>query len=74
MMEKLTFAILTIGLTYFSTQIFAKENLLQSVENIEEYSSHDGNYFKLIQLDQGCRIDARFYLSNQNHLYHYFFS
>ena len=74
MMEKLTFAILTIGLTYFSTQTFAKENLLHPVENIEEYSSHDGNYFKLIQLDQGCRIDARFYLSNQNHLYHYFFS
>ncbi|WP_089605855.1 hypothetical protein [Acinetobacter piscicola] len=73
-MQKITIFILAISLTIFNTQISAKETLLQSIENIEEYSSHDGNYFKLVQLDQGCRIDARFYLSNQNHLYHYFFT
>lgn len=72
-MEKLKKRLLIIGLIVFNTQTFAKENILQSVENIEEYSSHDGNCFKLVQLDRGCRIDARFYLSNQNHLYHYFF-
>lgn len=71
-MEKLKKRLLIIGLIVFNTQTFAKENILQSVENIEEYSSHDGNYFKLVQLDRGCRIDARFYLSNQNHLYHYY--
>ncbi|MEG0483445.1 MAG: hypothetical protein RR575_10355 [Acinetobacter sp.] len=73
-MQKISILLLATSLTILNTQLFAKEKVLQSVENIEEYMTHEGNYFKLIQLNQGCRIDAHFYLSDQNHLYHYFFN
>lgn len=72
-MQKIKICIFLISLILFNAQTFAQEKILQSFENIEEYPAHEGNSFTLIQLAQGCRIDAHFYLSNQNHLYHYFF-
>lgn len=72
-MQKIKILIWLSSLMLFNAQTFAQEKILQSFENIEECLSYEGNSFALIQLNQGCRIDAHFYLSNQNHLYHYFF-
>lgn len=55
-----------IGLTLLCPIQHATELVLQSVENVEEYKNHEGNYFKLIKIEQGCRIEVGFYnLLNQ---------
>ncbi|MCX5468330.1 hypothetical protein [Acinetobacter nematophilus] len=56
-------------------QIIAKDHVLQSIQNLDEagFRSSEGNYFKLIKLDQGCRIEARYYLEMENQLFSYKF-
>ncbi len=58
------------------TTIYAAEKVLQSIDNLdnEEVHTDEGNYFKLIRIEQGCRIEAKFYLSNQQHIYNYYFN
>ena len=73
-MQKIKKLILAMSLMLFNIHTFSAEKILQSIDNIEEYRAHEGNNFQLIQTNHGCRIDAHFYLSNQNHLYHYFFN
>ncbi|NHB58033.1 hypothetical protein G9F32_08360 [Acinetobacter sp. 194] len=56
--------------------VYSAEVVLQSVSNIDNdeiHNAHDGNSFKLIKLDQGCKIESHFYLSDQNQLSHYTF-
>ncbi len=58
-----------------STIAQSSEVILQSIDNLEndEFHSDEGNDFKLIKLDQGCKIEARFFISYANTLYQYFF-
>ena len=37
------------------------EKVLQSVENIDQFQTTEGNQIKLIKTPQGCRIEAIFY-------------
>lgn len=59
----------------FSDLIYAAEKTLQSIENLDddELRTDEGNEFKLIQLNTGCKIEARFFLSYQNILSSYIF-
>jgi hypothetical protein len=60
----------------FCSSAYSAEVVLQSVSNIDNeeiHNAHDGNSFKLIKLDRGCKIEAHFYLSDQNQLSHYIF-
>ena len=56
------------------TNVSAGEKLLQSLEKLEEYHSHEGNSFKLIKIEQGCRIEAFFFLSFEQKIYNYYFN
>ena len=56
------------------TTVNATEKVLQSLENLEEYHSHEGNSFKLIKIEQGCRIEAFFFLSFEQKIYNYYFN
>ncbi|ATZ65282.1 hypothetical protein [Acinetobacter bereziniae] len=53
----------------------AKDLVLQSIQNLDEaeFRSSEGNYFRLIQLNRGCRIEARYYLEMENLLFSYKF-
>ncbi|NHC02942.1 hypothetical protein G9F31_04040 [Acinetobacter sp. 187] len=53
----------------------SSEVVLQSVDNLEndEFHSDEGNSFELIKIDQGCKIEVRFFMSYENRLYQYFF-
>lgn len=55
---------------------FSKEVTLASISNLdhEEFRSDEGNEFRLIKLNQGCKIEARFYVSFENTLYSYVFN
>lgn len=57
------------------TLTHSSEVVLQSIDNLDndEFHSDEGNYVKLIKLDQGCKIEARFFISYGNTLYQYFF-
>lgn len=63
-----------LSLLMYSIELHAQEKILQSVENIEEYQSHEGNSFKLIKIEQGCRIEAFFFLSFEQKIYNYYFN
>ena len=56
------------------TTTYATEKVLQSLENLEEYHTHEGNSFKLIKIEQGCRIEAFFFLSFEQKIYNYYFN
>ena len=55
---------------------FCKEVTLASIANLDhdEFRTDEGNEFRLIQLNQGCKIEARFYVSFENTLYSYIFN
>ncbi|AXY61272.1 hypothetical protein [Acinetobacter sp. WCHAc010052] len=57
-----------------STTVSAAEKILQSLSNLEEYQTHEGNTFKLIKIEQGCRIEAHFFLSFEQKIYNYYFN
>lgn len=57
-----------------STTVNAAEQILQSLSNVEEYNTHEGNTFKLIKIEQGCRIEAHFFLSFEQKIYNYYFN
>ena len=63
-----------LSLLTCSIELRAQDKLLQSVENIEEYHTHEGNSFKLIKIEQGCRIEAFFFLSFEQKIYNYYFN
>lgn len=67
--------ILMLSLLLMHTSAHTAELVLQSIDNLDndEFHTDEGNYFKLIKLDQGCKIETHFYLSNQNQLSHYLF-
>lgn len=55
----------------------AKDNaelVLQSLANVEQYHSDEGNQFVLSKNKHGCKIEARFYLSNHQILTSYIFN
>lgn len=58
-----------------STIAQSSEVVLQSIDNLDndEFHSDEGNSFELIKLDQGCKIEVRFFISYENTLYQYFF-
>ena len=66
--------ILICCFTIIPTTIYAAEKVLQSLSNVEEYNTHDGNTFKLIKIEQGCRIEAHFFLSFEQKIYNYYFN
>jgi len=68
------YSLLIILLSCFTTPLYAAETVLQSLENLEEYHSHEGNSFKLIKIEQGCRIEAFFFLSFEQKIYNYYFN
>ena len=55
--------------------VYSAELVLQSIDNLDndQFHTDEGNSFKLIKLDQGCKIEARFFISYENTLYQYFF-
>lgn len=55
---------------------FSKEITLGSISNLdhEAFRSSEGNAFRLIKLNRGCKIEAQFYLSFENTLYSYVFN
>ncbi|AXY55624.1 hypothetical protein CDG60_02835 [Acinetobacter chinensis] len=57
-----------------STTVSAAEKILQSLSNLEEYQTHEGNTFKLIKIEQGCRIEAHFFLSFEQKICNYYFN
>ena len=67
--------ILMLSLLLMHTSAHTAELVLQSIDNLDndEFHTDEGNYFKLIKLDQGCKIEARFFISYENTLYQYFF-
>jgi len=68
------FSLFLIFFCSFTTQIYAKNKILQSLSNVEKYYAHEGNTFKLIKIEQGCRIEAHFFLSFEQKIYHYYFN
>lgn len=62
-----SFIILNLFIS-LSISTYASEVTLQSIDNLDaqEFRSDEGNYFKLIKLSKGCKIEARFYVSFQN--------
>lgn len=76
MMKIIKASLLALSLVLCSFPIFAKEKVLQSIDNLdnEEVHTDEGNYFKLIRIDQGCRIEAGFYLSYKHEIYNYYFN
>lgn len=67
-------SIFTLCFCVCATNVFASEKVLQSLSNVEEYNTHDGNTFKLIKIEQGCRIEAHFFLSFEQKIYNYYFN
>ena len=67
-------SIFTLCFCVSATNVFASEKVLQSLSNVEEYNTHDGNTFKLIKIEQGCRIEAHFILSFEQKIYNYYFN
>lgn len=67
-------SIFTLCFCVSATNVFASEKVLQSLSNVEEYNTHDGNTFKLIKIEQGCRIEAHFFLSFEQKIYNYYFN
>ena len=67
-------SIFTLCFCVCATNVFASEKVLQSLSNVEEYNTHDGNTFKLIKIEQGCRIEAHFFLSIEQKIYNYYFN
>ena len=68
--------ILVVSLLLTHTSAHTAELVLQSLSNVDNeqiHNAHEGNSFKLIKIDQGCKIETHFYLSNQNQLSHYIF-
>lgn len=55
--------------------VYAKDYVLQSINNLDkaEFRSSEGNEFKLIKLNRGCRIEARYYLEMENRVFNYIF-
>ena len=73
-MKTIKIYLLIITLTSFNSKVFAIEKILQSLSNVEEYQTHEGNTFKLIKIEQGCRIEAHFFLSFEQKIYNYYFN
>ncbi|RZG78116.1 hypothetical protein EXE09_00690 [Acinetobacter sp. WCHAc060025] len=69
-------SVFTLCFCVSATNVFASEKVLQSIDNLDNEDVHtdEGNYFKLIRIEQGCRIEAKLYLSNQQHIYNYYFN
>lgn len=67
-------SIFTLCFCVSAMNVFASEKVLQSLSNVEEYNTHDGNTFKLIKIEQGCRIEAHFFLSFEQKIYNYYFN
>jgi len=68
----LMLALLCFGLY---SPVYAKAYVLQSMNNVDEagFRSSEGNEFKLIKLNRGCRIQARYYLEMENRVFNYTF-
>ncbi|MFW2095118.1 hypothetical protein ACG9ZL_02615 [Acinetobacter sp. ULE_I057] len=68
----LMLALLCFGLY---SPVYAKAYVLQSMNNMDEaeFRSSEGNEFKLIKLNRGCRIQARYYLEMENRVFNYTF-
>jgi len=68
----LMLALLCFGLY---SPAYAKAYVLQSINNLDEaeFRSSEGNEFKLIKLNRGCRIEARYYLEMENRVFNYTF-
>lgn len=47
-------------LNAFNTSTYA-EKVLQSIENLEQYPTTEGNHFKLSQVNLGCKIEVQFF-------------
>ena len=52
------------------------ETTIASISNLddEEFRSDEGNYFKLIKTNIGCKLEAHFFVSFENILYTYLFN
>ena len=50
------------------------EKVLQSLVNLDEFQTTEGNQIKLIRLNQGCRIEATFYGETGRNKENYLFS
>ena len=63
-----------LGFSLYSP-VYAKAYVLQSINNLDEaeFRSSEGNEFKLIKLNRGCRIQARYYLEMENRVFNYTF-
>lgn len=66
---------LVLSLFQFQTSAHAAEVVLQSIVNLDNDDIHtdEGNLFKLIKLDQGCKIEARIFISYENTQSEYYF-
>ena len=64
-----------VFILFFCSSVSSAEIVLQSIDHLDndEFHTDEGNYFKLIKLDQGCKIEARFFVSYENTMYQYYF-
>ena len=67
--------IITFFIGMMITLTHSSEVVLQSIDNLDndEFHSDEGNYVKLIKLDQGCKIEARFFYFLWKHIVPVFF-
>lgn len=71
--RNILFLTLSLGLIHITAH--ASEITLASIAHLDddEYRTDEGNEFRLMKIDQGCKLEARFFVSFENTLYSYIF-